>query len=125
MSKKNLPQHLTSMPFRYGRCRDGLRVAVVIGIDGCGTARLGYVVLLKVLPVHGGHGALDALGLVADAVDGGDGLSETAGAGGAGNVAPRRGQVDLVGITGEGLVVLEPARPVGISKWMREEEEED
>lgn len=70
MSKKNLPQHLTSTPFRYGRCRDGLRVAVVIGIDGCGTVRLGYVVLLKVLPAYGGHGALDALGLVANVVDG-------------------------------------------------------
>lgn len=87
-----------------------LKVAVVSGVDGCRTVRLEHVVLLKVLPVHRGHGALDALAPVTDAVDGGDGLSETAAVDGPSYVASEWGHVDLVGIAGEGLVVPEPVQ---------------
>lgn len=87
-----------------------LEVAVVSGVHGGGAVGLEHVVLLEVLPVHGGHGALDALGAVADAVDGCDGLAEAAAVGGACDVADEWGHVDLVGVTGEGLVIPEPLR---------------
>lgn len=87
-----------------------LEVAVVGGVHGCGTVGLEHVVLLEVLPVHGGHGTLDALGPVANAVDGCDGLAEVAAVGGACDVADEWGHVDLVGVAGEGLVIPEPLR---------------
>lgn len=85
-----------------------LKVAVVSGVYGRGAVGLEHVVLLEILPVHGGHGTLDALGAVAGAVDGCDGLAEAAAVGGACDVADEWGHIDLVGVTGEGLVIPEP-----------------